>query len=58
MHIIDRTPVITVGQMPFAAGYINQRASMRLHRKQRRKRALQKLASKLGFRADLRDKQI
>lgn len=50
MIIIDRRPIITVGQMPFAAGYINQRANLKRHRQQARRRAFQKLVTKLGMR--------
>lgn len=55
LTIIDRKPVITVGQMPFAAGYINQRATMKSYRSQARKRTLRKLAAKFGMRAILDD---
>jgi hypothetical protein len=51
MIIIDRRPVVTVGQMPFAAGYINQRANLRRHRIWKRKQTLRKLAAKLGMRS-------
>ena len=47
MTLIDRTPVITLGQLPFVAGYINHRATVRYYRKRRRKAAWQKLAAKL-----------
>ena len=55
MTIIDRRPVITVAQMPFAAGYINQRAEIKYYRQQARKRTLRKLAAKLGMRAIFED---
>jgi len=58
MIIIDRRPVITVGQMPFAAGYINERATLRLQRKLKKKRALRKLAAKFGMRVKTRDDEI
>ena len=55
MTIIDRRTVITVGQMPFAAGYINQRANIKRYRQLARKRTFRKLAAKFGMRAGLDD---
>jgi len=52
---MDRKPIVTVGQMPFAAGYISQRANLRRVRQLKRKRAIQKFALKLGVRLAAHD---
>ena len=55
MTNMDRTPVRTVGQMPFAAGYISERAIRKRRRQQTRRRIFRKLAAKFGLRIDWRD---
>ena len=55
MTIMDRTPVRTVGQMPFVAGYISERANRKRRRQLARRRIFRKLAAKLGMRSDWRE---